>query len=122
VWGTGRPRREFLYSDDLADACIHLLNLPESTYGSLLRDDQPPLVNIGTGKDLTIRELAELVLDVIECDCELEFDTSRQDGTPQKLLDVSRINALDWKAKVALKDGIRRTFEAVRSDLELVQR
>ncbi len=118
VWGSGRPRREFLYSDDLAEACIHLLNLPEDVYDSLLTANEAPLINIGTGEDLTIRELAELISEVLEFDCELVFDTSRQDGTPQKLLDVSRINALGWKAKVSLKEGIRRTFESVRSQLE----
>ena len=71
VWGTGRPRREFLYSDDLAEACVHLLNLPESTYGSLLNPDDPPLIDIGTGEDLTIRELAELVARILDFDCEL---------------------------------------------------
>ena len=121
VWGTGKPRREFLYSDDLAEACIHLLSLPESTYEALLSKDEPPLINIGTGEDLTIRELAELVAKVLEFDCQLEFDTSKQDGTPQKLLDVSRINSLGWKAKVSLKDGIRRTFESVRTQLEPTQ-
>jgi GDP-L-fucose synthase len=122
VWGSGRPRREFLYSDDLADACVHLLNLNESAYDQLLSKEEAPLINIGTGQDLTIRELAELLMKVLEHDCELEFDTSRQDGTPQKLLDVSRINALGWEARVPLEDGIRRTLEAVRSELDLVQK
>jgi GDP-L-fucose synthase len=119
VWGTGRPRREFLYSDDLAEACIHLLSLPEQTYDSLLNNNEPPLINIGTGEDLTIRELAQLVSKVLEFDCELVFDPLRQDGTPQKLLDVTRINGLGWKAKVSLEEGIRRTFESVRSQLEI---
>ncbi len=120
VWGTGRPRREFLYSDDLAEACVHLLNLSELQYENLITTNEAPLINIGTGHDLTIRELALLVSKVLEFDCELEFDTSRQDGTPQKLLDVSRINALGWKAKVSLEEGIRRTFESVRSKLERI--
>lgn len=120
VWGTGSPRREFLYSDDLADACLHLLELPDETYEALLSSSKPPLINIGTGEDLTIRELANLVARILECDCELVFDTSKQDGTPQKLLDVSRIHALGWKAKVGLEEGIRRTYEAVHSQLEHV--
>ncbi len=119
VWGTGRPRREFLYSDDLAEACVHLLHLPQSTYESLLTPNEAPLINIGTGEDLTIRELAELMARVLEFDCELVFDTSRQDGTPQKLLDVSRIRALGWSAKVNLEEGIRRTFALAQSQLEL---
>ena len=118
VWGTGRPRREFLYSDDLAEACIHLLNLPEKLYGSLISQTEPPLINIGTGEDLTIRELAELVARVLDFECELIFDTSRQDGTPQKLLDVSRIHAIGWKAKVGLEEGIRRTYTSAQSQLE----
>lgn len=118
VWGTGTPRREFLYSDDLADACIHLMSLSEAEYGRLLTRDEPPIVNIGTGTDLTIRELAELLLKVLGCDCELRFDPSRQDGTPRKLLDVSRINELGWKAKTDLETGIRLTFEAAREELE----
>ncbi len=118
VWGTGKPRREFLYSDDLAEACLHLMNLPEAEYDTLISQDLPPLINVGTGEDLTIRELAELVSRVLDFDCELVFDTSRQDGTPQKLLDVSRIQALGWRSKVTLEDGIRRTYESVRPQLE----
>ena len=118
VWGTGKPRREFLYSDDLAEACIHLLNLPEPMYDSLLTPDAAPLINIGTGEDLTIRELAELVAQVLEHDCELIFDATRQDGTPRKLLDVSRIHALGWTAQTTLAEGIRRTYESVRTELE----
>ena len=118
VWGTGTPRREFLYSDDLAEACIHLLCLPEATYDTLAHQEEAPLINIGTGQDLTIRELAELIARVLELDCEIVFDPSRPDGTPQKLLDVSRINALGWKAKTSLADGIRLTYEAARAQLE----
>ena len=120
VWGTGQPRREFLYSDDLAEACVHLLNLPEKSYESLISQGEAPLINIGTGEDLTIRELAELVARVLDFKCELVFDTTRQDGTPQKLLDVSRIHSLGWQAKVRLEVGIRRTFESAQSQLELV--
>ena len=119
VWGTGRPRREFLYSDDLAEACVYLLNLPENMYRPLITQNEAPLINIGTGEDLTIRELAELVARVLDFECELIFDLSRQDGTPQKLLDVSRINALGWKAKVTLEEGIRRTYLSAQSQLEL---
>lgn len=122
VWGTGRPRREFLYSDDLAEACVHLMNLPAESFGSLLSVQEPPLINIGTGEDLTIRELAELICRVLEFDGELVFDASQQDGTPRKLLDVSRIHALGWKARVDLEEGIRRTYESVRSELELAAR
>jgi GDP-L-fucose synthase len=122
VWGTGKPLREFLYSDDLAEACIHLLNLPEDTYDELLNKDEPPLINIGTGEDLTIRELAELIARVLEFDCEIVFDPSRQDGTPRKLLDVSRINALGWKARTSLEKGILLTYQSMRNQLEAVSK
>lgn len=112
VWGTGTPRRELLYSDDLAEACVFLMNLPAAVYSSLLTEEQPPLINVGAGEDLTIRELASTVSQVLGFDGELVFDTSRPDGTPQKLLDVSRINALGWRAKTPLAEGIRRTYEA----------
>ena len=118
VWGTGRPRREFLYSDDLAEACLHLLNLPEAVYDALLGANDAPLINVGTGEDITIRELAELVARVLDFDCQLAFDTSKQDGTPQKLLDVSRIHALGWRAKVSLEEGIRRTYAFFQSQLQ----
>lgn len=118
VWGTGTPRREFLYSDDLAEACVFLINLPDETYGKLLNDETPPLVNVGTGEDVTIRELAELICEVLGFNGELVFDRSKPDGTPRKLLDVSRINALGWKARTSLADGIRLTYESMRGQLE----
>ena len=118
VWGTGLPRREFLYSDDLAEACIHLLSLPDAVYDGLLSREKAPLINIGTGEDLTIRELAELVSQVLEFECDLVFDATQQDGTPRKLLDVSRINALGWRARTSLAEGIRLTYESARLQLE----
>ena len=112
VWGTGTPRRELLYSDDLAEACCFLMNLDEKRFSSLLKEDVPPLINIGTGEDVTIRELAQTVAGVIGFDGELTFDATKPDGTPRKLLDVSRVNALGWHRKVSLDEGIRRTWEA----------
>lgn len=114
VWGTGTPRRELLYSEDLAQACVFLMNLPEGEYGKLLRTDEPPLINIGTGEDLTIREIAELVCKVVGFDGELEFDPSRPDGTPRKLCDVSRIQSLGWRATTSLEEGIERTIESAK--------
>lgn len=102
VWGTGSPRREFLYVDDLADACVHLM----------AQGYDGPLVNVGTGEDVTIRELAETVMAVVGFCGRIVFDASKPDGTPRKLLDVSRINALGWKAQVRLRDGIARAYEA----------
>jgi GDP-L-fucose synthase len=114
VWGTGTPRREFLYSEDLAEACTFLLNLPEEKYASLLTSEQPPLINIGSGTDLSIRELAELVCRVVGFEGALRFDPAQPDGTPRKLCDVSRINALGWYAQTGLEEGIRRTYESAR--------
>lgn len=118
VWGSGTPRREFLFSDDLAQACIHLLSLQDSAFGLLLGRPGPPLINIGTGEDITIRELAELIARILDFDCELVFDRTKQDGTERKLLDVTRINALGWKAKTSLEDGIRLTYAAARGQLD----
>ena len=112
VWGTGKPRREFLYSDDAADACIFLMNLPEEQFGAILeRDGHRPILNIGYGEDLSIRELAELVADVTGFKNELVFDQSKPDGTAQKRLDTSRMTALGWRAATSLRDGIARTYQ-----------
>ena len=110
VWGTGTPRRELLYSDDLAQACVFLMNLRDSEFSRLTNAEEAPLINIGTGEDLTIRELAELVCKVAGYEGELLFDSARPDGTPRKLLDVSRIHALGWRAQTGLEEGIRRTY------------
>ena len=112
VWGTGTPRRELLFSDDLAEACIFLMNLPEDSFARLLNDSEPPLINIGTGEDLTIRELAELVCRIVGFEGDLKFNTSRPDGTPRKLLDVTRIQSLGWRARTSPEEGIRRVYEA----------
>ncbi len=101
VWGSGTPRREFLYVDDLADACVHLAE----------KDYAGPLVNIGTGEDVTIRELAESVMDVVGFKGRIVFDSSKPDGTPRKLLDVGRLASLGWKARTSLQQGLRLTYE-----------
>jgi GDP-L-fucose synthase len=100
VWGTGTPRREFLHVDDMADAVLHLL----------LRYDAEPIVNIGWGKDVTIRELAELVVSAVGYQGKLSFDPSKPDGTPRKLLDTQRLTQLGWQPKISLKDGIAQTY------------
>ena len=102
VWGSGRPRREFLYVDDLADACVFLM---ERGYAGAL-------LNVGTGEDVTIRELAETVMRCVGLDAELVFDASKPDGTPRKLLDVSRISELGWQARTDLEAGIRLAYRA----------
>ena len=117
VWGTGTPRREFLYSDDLAQACCFLMNLDGARFGSLLNEDVPPLINIGTGEDVTIRELAETVARVLDFDGTLVFDATKPDGTPQKLLDVSLLHSLGWQHSTALESGLKRTWEVVRDQL-----
>ena len=117
LWGTGTPRRELMYSEDLAQACLHLMELPEARLDEFLEGDHPPLINIGTGEDVTIRELAELVSRELGFSGTLVFDTTKPDGTPRKLLDVTRINALGWKATTGLIEGIRKTYAAVREQL-----
>jgi GDP-L-fucose synthase len=116
VWGTGKPRRELLFSEDLAEACVFLMSLSEPKFLSLLED--APLINIGTGTDVTIRELAEQVCAALGFHGDLVFDTTRPDGTPQKLLDISRLLQLGWKPKTTLTEGISLTYEAARPQLE----
>ncbi len=117
VWGTGTPKREFLYSEDMADACIHLLEQGEDKLASLFNNEQPPLVNIGSGEDLTIRELAELVAEIVGFKGKLTFDTTKPDGTMRKVMDVSRINALGWKYKMQLRDGISLSYKDMLSKI-----
>ncbi len=104
LWGTGTPRREFLYVDDLADACLHLMQ----DYGAR---DIGEFVNIGTGEDITIKELAELIASIVGFRGDIVWDRDKPDGTPQKLLDVSRINKMGWKARTGLKQGIIQTYD-----------
>ena len=101
VWGSGEPRREFLHVDDLAAACVFLLE----------KYDSPEIINVGCGQDISIRELAELICEVVGFEGELAWDTTKPDGTPRKLLDVSKIHALGWRHTIALRDGIEKTYE-----------
>jgi len=117
VWGTGTPRREFLYSEDMADACIFLLEQNEARIASLFNEDKPPLVNIGCGEDLTIRELAELVAAVVGFNGNLAFDPSKPDGTMRKVMDVTRINKLGWQHTMQLKDGIALSYRDMQNKL-----
>jgi GDP-L-fucose synthase len=115
VWGSGRPRREFLYSEDMAAACVHLMNLPDAQFlpvlGQNRNDGTPPLVNIGVGHDQTIHELAEIVRDVVGYSGRLVFDANMPDGTPQKLLDISSMTRLGWKPKTDLRDGLGLAYQ-----------
>ncbi|MBE7461541.1 MAG: GDP-L-fucose synthase [Zoogloeaceae bacterium] len=108
VWGTGTPRREFLYSDDMAEACVFLMNLPDAQFNSLLNPQPsvPPLANIGVGEDMTIRALAEKVKAVTGFRGDIVFDAGKPDGTPRKLLDTGRLAALGWRAKTGIDQGL----------------
>jgi len=106
VWGTGKPRREFLHVDDLAFACLLLLE----------KYDSPEIINVGCGEDISIRELAELICDVVGFDGELAWDTNKPDGTPRKLLDVTKLHALGWKPAITLRDGIALMYEWFRAN------
>lgn len=117
VWGTGTPRREFLYSDDMGDACVFLMNLPDDRFDALLGSDEavsgrfePPLINIGTGKDLTIAELAERVRRVVGFEGRIELDASKPDGAPRKLMDVGLMHRTGWQARTRLDDGLRSAY------------
>ncbi len=121
IWGSGTPRREFLFSDDMADACLHLMNLPDEQFKQLLASDRsdglPPLVNIGVGEDLTIKELAELISVVVGYKGSLEFDISKPDGTMRKLMDIGLINSLGWRASKRLSEGLVLAYESYLSNL-----
>ena len=117
VWGTGIPRREFMYSPDMADACVYLMSLTEDKFISLLGSDEtqtglfePPLVNIGVGEDLSIKELAEMVMEVVGYAGKIIFDTTKQDGTPRKLMDVSLLHQLGWQTPTTLRNGLAATY------------
>jgi len=111
LWGSGRPRREFLYVDDLANALVFLATLDDERYNALVDPLQCPLINIGSGKDLTIRELAELVSSVVGYSGSFVQDTSKPDGTMRKVMDVSKIHSLGWKANTSLQVGINLTYK-----------
>lgn len=106
VWGTGTAKREFLHVDDMADACIYLIKNADK----LMKDEKKPLINIGTGVDITIKELAELIKKIVGFQGTIVWDTSKPDGTPQKLLDVARLENIGWTAGISLDDGIRKTY------------
>ncbi|MEE8222306.1 MAG: GDP-L-fucose synthase [Nitrosomonadaceae bacterium] len=113
VWGTGTPKREFLYCDDLADACAFLMCLPNEAFNSILNSQSlvPPIINIGCGNDITIRELAETVKRIVGFEGKIIFDPSKPDGTPRKLLDSGNINKLGWAPKIGLLEGISKSYE-----------
>lgn len=112
IWGSGKPRREFLHVDDLANACMMLATLDEATFDKLISTWRYPLINIGSGEDSTITELAQLVAETVGFQGKLRYDSSKPDGTPKKLCDISRIKALDWTPAIGLAKGIETTYRA----------
>lgn len=117
IWGTGTPRREFMYSDDMADACVHLMTLDDALYTGLLginattsQRGEPPLINIGVGHDLSIRELAEHIRYVVGYSGGIAFDASKPDGAPRKLMSVERLESLGWKAQTPISTGLAKAY------------
>jgi len=110
IWGTGKPRREFLFVDDMARACLHIMNLDAAAYAA---NTQPMLshINVGSGEDLSIRELAGMIARVVGYDGTIECDPTKPDGAPRKLMDVARLRALGWQPTVALEEGLRIAYE-----------
>jgi GDP-L-fucose synthase len=108
VWGTGSPRREFMHVDDLADACLYLMQ----------HYDAPGLVNIGVGEDISILELAQLISGITGYEGTITLDTTKPDGTPRKLMDVSKLNGMGWKAAISLREGIQRVYQGIRAQYE----
>jgi GDP-L-fucose synthase len=118
VWGTGKPKREFLHVDDLADACVFLMNLKDHQFSKLINHkDAPALVNIGFGEDLTIESLALTIAEVIGYKGQMVFNTEMPDGTPQKLLDISRLNQLGWKPSITLREGLEMTYNSYLKEI-----
>jgi GDP-L-fucose synthase len=118
IWGTGTPRREFMYADDMADACVHLMTLPDDRFQPLLAADRidglAPLINIGVGNDLAIAELAQIIAQTVGFAGRIDFDVKQPDGTPRKLLDSGRLRALGWQASTPLADGLKAAYEDFR--------
>ena len=111
IWGTGTPKREFLHVDDMAAASVHVMELERRTYDNHTEPMRSHL-NVGTGEDVTIRELAELIAEVTGYKGEIKFDSEKPDGTPRKLMDVSRLKSLNWQPRITLKDGLSQTYQA----------
>ncbi len=118
VWGSGRPRREFLHSDDLGEACLLLATLEDAAYQRLLTECRYPLINIGYGKDATISEIAQTIAEVVGFKGALRYDTTKPDGAPRKILDASRMTAFGWRPRISLREGIASTYgEVLRARL-----
>lgn len=118
IWGTGTPRREFLYVDDMADACVHVMELERAAYE---KHTSPMLshINVGTGEDVTIREVAEIIRKVTGFQGDIEFDTTKPDGTPRKLMNTAKLTALGWRPGMRLGEGIKETYEHFKAEVQL---
>ncbi|HYN55493.1 MAG TPA: GDP-L-fucose synthase [Methylotenera sp.] len=125
VWGTGTPKREFLYSDDMAEACVFVMNLADEHFQPLLASDRndglPPLLNLGSGTDLSIAELADLVKEVVGFEGEIVFDSTKPDGTLRKLMDSSRLNQLGWNVSTSLRDGLQHAYQNFKNYEDLAR-
>ena len=126
VWGTGTPRREFMFSQDMADACLHLMRLPNDVFDSLLGSDEaatglfiPPIVNVGVGSDISIKQLAEMIKNTVGYMGRVEFDHTKPDGTPRKLMDVGRLHNLGWSANTDLYEGLAASYKDFKQRWEV---
>jgi GDP-L-fucose synthase len=121
LWGSGTPRREFLHAQDMADACLHIMSQPQERLQSIFKPGEPPLINIGWGEDLTIAELAGLMAEMIGYKGAIEWDRSKPDGTPRKLLDISRLKSLGWSPRIALREGIQQVYARFQEKAAVAQ-
>ena len=120
IWGTGKPRREFLHVDDMADACIFIMDLQKDILETMV-EPMESHVNIGTGIDSSIKDIALMIKDIVNYEGNIEFDTSKPDGTPRKLLDVTKIHKLGWKSKINLESGLRDTYKWFNENYEKIR-
>lgn len=120
LWGTGTPKREFLYCEDAASACLYLMNLSEKNYGSLFSEDKPPLINIGYGSDISVAELAHEIAALVRYRGDIQWDSNLPDGTPRKLLDSQRLYELGWRPQVSLTEGLRLTYQAFLQEQQVM--
>jgi GDP-L-fucose synthase len=119
VWGTGAVRREFLHSDDMAEACVHLLELPGDNIEKLIGASRPPLINIGCGEDHTITEIAEKIREIVGPQLRIVYDHSKPDGTPRKLLDINLVRSLGWRQRIPIAEGLRSAYSSFVDTREL---
>ena len=115
AWGTGTPKREFIYSDDLADACVFILNLEDDIYRALVSESSAPLINVGTGEDISIKDLLGMIKNIVNYDGDIIWDNTKPDGTLRKVMDISKLNNLGWNHKNTLRAGIEKTLSSIEN-------